>query len=228
LKEIIKNLYINFAYKIIYKNSIVQSFIGFKNKSNFENFITIRKNVEIHGGVSIGAFTLINRYTVITGLVKKIGRFTSIGPNVYIGPANHNYNQTSSRGLPAVASFLELKLDEDLIERVEKEKAEVHRQTVVGNDVWLGGYSIILNGVTVGDGAVVAAHSVVTKDVPPYAIVAGIPAKIIKYRFDKATISKLLDIDFYSKNLEEINKLIRKNPKIMVDKDEFFKKITNG
>jgi acetyltransferase-like isoleucine patch superfamily enzyme len=208
-------------YKFIYKNSIIQSFIGFKKKNGFEDFLTIRKNVEIHGKVKIGAFTLINRYTVITGLVKKIGRFTSIGPNVYIGPANHNYNQTSSRGLPAVASFLELQLDNDLKERIKKEKAEVHKPTNIGHDVWLGGHSIILNGVNIGDGAVVAAHSVVTKDVPPYAIVAGIPAKIIKYRFDKDTIQKLIEIDFYNKPLEEINKLIRNNPKIMVDKEEF-------
>ena len=58
----------------------------------------------------------------------------------------------------------------------------------IGNDVWLGSGAMILSGVTVGDGAVVAAHAVVTKDVPPYAIVGGNPAGVIRYRFDEATI----------------------------------------
>ncbi len=228
MKDIIKNIFTNIVYKFSYRNSIVQSFIGFKRKMNYEDYLTIRKNVEIHGDVSIGAFTLINRYSVITGLVRKIGRFTSIGPNVYIGPANHNYNQTSSRGLTAIADFLKIELQNDLTDRIKKEKAEVHRSTSVGHDVWLGGHSIILNGVTVGNGAVVAAHSVVTKDVPPYAIVAGVPAKIIKYRFDDETIKKLIELDFYSKPLDEIVDYIVKNPKIMIDKDAFFKEMLDG
>lgn len=76
----------------------------------------------------------------------------------------------------------------------------------IGNDVWLGYSSIILSGITIGDGAVIAAGSVVTKDVPPYAIVGGNPAKLLKYRFDENTISKLLKIQWWSweaKKVEE-------------------------
>ncbi|HST93718.1 MAG TPA: CatB-related O-acetyltransferase [Microvirga sp.] len=62
----------------------------------------------------------------------------------------------------------------------------------IGHDVWLGSGAIVLSGVTIGHGAVVAAHAVVTKDVPPYAIVGGNPAKVIRYRFDEATIAALL------------------------------------
>lgn len=71
------------------------------------------------------------------------------------------------------------------------------RNVVIGNDVWIGMDALILSGVTIGDGAVIGARAVVTKDVPPYAIVAGNPAKIIRYRFDEETIRKLLEISWW-------------------------------
>lgn len=69
--------------------------------------------------------------------------------------------------------------------------------TVVGNDVWIGARALIMSGVNIGNGAVVAAGSVVTKDVPPYAIVGGNPAKIIRYRFDASVIDKLQQIAWW-------------------------------
>lgn len=76
-----------------------------------------------------------------------------------------------------------------------------HKYTVViGNDVWIGSSAKIMEGVTIGDGAVVAAGAIVTRDVPPYAIVGGIPAKIIKYRFDTETIQKLVGLKWWDKN----------------------------
>lgn len=75
------------------------------------------------------------------------------------------------------------------------------RYTVaIGNDVWIGSSAKIMEGVTIGDGAVVAAGAIVTRDVPPYAIVGGIPAKIIKYRFDTETIQKLIGLKWWDKN----------------------------
>ena len=67
----------------------------------------------------------------------------------------------------------------------------------VGNDVWLGSGCAILSGVTIGDGAVVAARALVTKDVPPYAIVGGVPARVLRYRFDPATIDRLLALRWW-------------------------------
>jgi virginiamycin A acetyltransferase len=90
-------------------------------------------------------------------------------------------------------------------------EAENRGDTVVGNDVWIGMEAIIMPGVTIGDGAIVAAKSVVTHDVPPYAIVAGNPAKVVKTRFDARTVKKLLaiswwnwDVDMISRNLNAI------------------------
>lgn len=71
--------------------------------------------------------------------------------------------------------------------------AEINKNVVIGNDVWIGEAVFINDGVKIGSGAVIGAHSVVTKDIPPYAIVAGAPAKILRYRFDEETIKHLLE-----------------------------------
>nr|WP_281415630.1 CatB-related O-acetyltransferase [Pelotalea chapellei] len=75
----------------------------------------------------------------------------------------------------------------------------------IGNDVWIGFGSLIVSGVTIGDGAVIGANSVVTKPVPPYAVVAGNPAKIIRYRFSNEIIERLLVIKWWNWNSEDIN-----------------------
>jgi acetyltransferase-like isoleucine patch superfamily enzyme len=79
---------------------------------------------------------------------------------------------------------------------------------IIGHDVWLGSGALILSGVTVGHGAVVAAHAVVTKDVPPYAIVGGNPAKVIRYRFDETTVAALLEARWWDLPREKIATLI--------------------
>lgn len=75
---------------------------------------------------------------------------------------------------------------------------------VIGNDVWIAGGAKIMSGVTIGDGAVIGANALVTKDIPPYAVCGGIPAKVIKYRFSKKTIKKLLEIRWWDRSDEEI------------------------
>lgn len=77
---------------------------------------------------------------------------------------------------------------------------------LVGNDVWFGYGSMIKNGVKIGDGAIIGAGAVVVKDVPPYAIVAGNPAKVVKMRFDEKTIARLLKIAWWDWDIEKINK----------------------
>lgn len=89
----------------------------------------------------------------------------------------------------------------------------------IGNDVWIGTRVTILGGISIGDGAIIAAGSVLTKDVPPYAIVGGVPAKIIKYRFDEETIKRLLEMQWWNKDenwlranaakFSDVNELLR-------------------
>lgn len=94
----------------------------------------------------------------------------------------------------------------------------------IGNDVWIGSEAKILSGVNIGDGAIIGANSIVTKDVPPYAIAAGNPAKIVRYRFDEITINKLLKIkwwDFDEKEIIEIIPLLQsENMQKLIDKYE--------
>lgn len=80
-------------------------------------------------------------------------------------------------------------------------------KTIIGNDVWLGANSLVLKGVKIGDGAVIGAGAVVTKDVPPYAIVGGNPAKVIKMRFDDETIGKLMQLQWWNLDLSIIENL---------------------
>ena len=77
----------------------------------------------------------------------------------------------------------------------------------IGNDVWIGLNAVLMDGVTIGDGAVIGTHAVVTHDVPPYAIVVGIPAKILRYRFDEKTVDRLLKSRWYDRDIEFIKRL---------------------
>lgn len=92
------------------------------------------------------------------------------------------------------------------------------KTTHIGNDVWIGAKSIVMDGVTIGDGAIVAAGSVVTKDVPPFAVVGGAPAKIIKYRFSHDVIDRLEEIKWWDMPDERIGEVVElfhiKNPSL--------------
>lgn len=113
-----------------------------------------------------------------------IGNYCSLAPNVsFMLAADHSFSHLSS--FPFKVKYCG-----------EQYEAESKGDIVVKDDVWIGFNSVILSGVTIGQGAVIAAGSVVTKDVPPYSVVAGNPAKVIKYRFSQAVIEKLLKVDF--------------------------------
>ena len=130
----------------------------------------------------------------------KIGDFCSIGTNVKcILSSEHPMDRIST--YPICFYF-----------GVDGEDVMAKGDIVLDDDVWVGTGATILSGVHIGQGACVAACSVVTKDVPPYAIVAGNPARIIKYRFDEKTILKMLQIDY-----KKIDKsFIQKNPEIFL------------
>ena len=122
----------------------------------------------------------------------KIGNYCSIAPDVsFVIDGEHNYKLIST--YPFKQRYLG-----------GKDVSESKGDIVIGDDVWIGTRATILSGVSIGQGAVIAACSVVTKDVPPYAIVGGNPAHIIKYRFDEATISRLIKLDYSKINRENV------------------------
>lgn len=185
------------------KNSIINKRASIDTNTVIGSNCMITSDVLIGNGVSLGDYSYVNSDTrIISG---KIGKFTSISYGCQIGMSEHptNYMSTSPYvygnsnifGSPAYYQ-------------------ELHSPPVIGNDVWIGGKVIILQDVTIGDGAIIAAGSVVTKDVPPYTIVGGVPAKPIRKRFDDTTINFLLNLKWWDLPHDEILKL----------KDSFFKK----
>lgn len=148
------------------------------------------------GNIELGRFVSINGPgTRISSRLEgiKIGDFSSIASNVVIQEDYHDYNRVSSY------FFNQNIFKEDI-----KSDIFTKGKIIIEEDVWIGSNSTILSGVKVGRGAIIGAGSVVTKDVPKYAIVAGNPSKIIKYRFDDATINYLETSKWWEWDLNEI------------------------
>lgn len=129
-----------------------------------------------------------------------IGKYTSIGDKVVIGLQDHRIDLLSS-------SPCFIKGKDSVKARYFDGELNNPKQTIIGNDVWIGENAMIKAGVVLGDGCVVGMGSVVTKDVPPYAIVAGNPAKIIRFRFDQKTIEFLLQYKWWELDEKTLSRL---------------------
>lgn len=133
----------------------------------------------------------------------EIGKFCSISKDVCIGLPSH-----PSRFISTSPIFVNKVNGTGYSWSKENIFYSVPKKVIINNDVWIGMKSTIMGGVTIGNGAIIAAHSVVTKDIPPYAVVAGVPAKIIKYRFPEEIISELLKSEWWDRSDEFLQKRI--------------------
>ena len=131
----------------------------------------------------------------------KIGKFCSIayGTKFLFNGANHTLNSLSTYPFPVLADEWDLA---EPITNAWDNKGDI----VVGNDVWIGFEAVIMAGVTIGDGAIIGSRAVVTKDVEPYSIVGGIPAKLIRKRFSEEKILELLEMKWWNWSEEMIKK----------------------
>lgn len=163
--------------------------------------VIINRNCAIADS-EIGFGSYLNQNDVVKNA--RIGKFCCISWNVTIyGESKHNYH--------APSMYTSYHWKHIFGESVGG--GECVGKTTIGNDVWIGNGAIIINGVTVGDGAVIGAGAVVTKDVGPYIVVAGVPARPIRKRFDDETVHQLLKIQWWNWPLEIIKEheaLIRK------------------
>ena len=192
---------------IIYKDAYIKNSIfhnnTFAGEGSFVEHSTLNEYARVQRYnnityVNLGKHTYTGRNTTI--MHTEIGKFCSIAWNVTIGAPEHNYNLVTSH------SFLYYEYDK--LNMGEQVYNLFNKFCVIGNDVWIGAGAVILRGVKIGDGAVIGANATVTKEVPPYAIVVGNPASVIKYRFEQKCINKLLDIKWWDLSDEDIRENI--------------------
>ena len=180
---------INAIYPKRYKDSKIESYIV--NENILGKNLNIRKDVFISDTLKkIGDGTYIGNRSEILNC-SEIGQFCSISHDVKIGLDNHNLDFVSTNSIFCP----------------NDKKMRETKSSIIENDVLISANVMIISGVKIGNGAIIGAGAFVNKDVPPYAIVAGIPAKIIKYRFDEQTIEKLLKSEWWNFSPEKIKEL---------------------
>ncbi|MDT0642312.1 CatB-related O-acetyltransferase [Zunongwangia sp. F363] len=175
------------------------SFFSFWDKyTSFSKSVYIGFGVRL-GNAKIGNYSRVRQLSTI--YYTEIGKFSGIGVNSRIGIGQHPLNLLSTN----LIFYKKNQIKNSWVRNIDFQE---YKPTKIGNDVWVGESVMILGGIKIGDGAVIAARSVVTKDVPPYAIVGGVPAKIIKYRFDQEIIKRLLEIQWWNWSESKIEKNI--------------------
>lgn len=197
-------------------------FLFFQKRKNKRSYIDINSSIsstvtiirsEFHGKVKVADRATIFQ-SILSGEIN-IGKNTSLwGPNIQV--LSHKYPVT-------IGNFCSIARDVTIQEYFHDHSKlttyfigrnvfgkDIKNEVVskgpitIGNDVWIGTGCQIMSGVTIGDGAVIGANTTVTKDIPPYAIVGGVPAKVISYRFSEDIIEKLLELKWWNWSFEKI------------------------
>lgn len=193
----------------VYPTTRVDYGSNFTEKIVLGAYSAIFKNV-ILANTHIGKYTYVQKNARIYNA--SIGNFCSIAEQVVIGAANHRMDAPSaSPYFDRSFDYLPKTFDAGNVNMVTT------KGVTIGNDVWIGLRAIIIDGITIGDGAIIAAGAVVTKDVAPYAIVGGIPAKIIRFRYNEEIIKKLFRSEWWNQSDE----WLVENKSMLVDMNKF-------
>lgn len=199
MKKLLKYIYVLYKYK--HRKVKIDRSCTINLQSSYEGCNTIGKNTTFVGHLGFGSY--IGSNSIISA---RVGRFTSISSFVITESGTHPYTYPYATTCPMFFSLRnqcgDTWSDRQYFEEIRNVDSEcaVH----IGNDCWIGSRAFIVGGVKIGDGAVVLANAVVTKDVPPYAIVGGVPAQIIKYRYSEEDIDFLLDTKWWNMKTDEL------------------------
>lgn len=206
-KKIYLLFYLKYKWRgklIVYKHSKIN------RHSSFEGANRIHCNTYFSGYMGYGSYIGKDGF-----FIGKIGRFTSIGSKCVIVIGRHPYKAPFVSTSPMFFSLIKQNgytfTNTQLYN--EFKYAESQNFVIIGFDCWIGYDVKLIAGIKIGDGAIVLAGAVVTKDVPPYAIVGGIPAKIIEYRYDEQTIRFLLKTQWWNNEV----KWLKDNWRLMTD-----------
>lgn len=216
-KRIIK--YIWFKYKYNRKSVRISFFSDVRIDSNFESMCQVHSHSIFAGSMGMGTYIGKN-----CNLSASIGRFTSIANDVCCNPGIHPYKIPYVTTSPCFISpkFMRNQCGysfatEEIFYQLRLIDRSRNIAVEIGNDVWIGERAFLVGGIKIGDGAVVLAGAVVTKDIPPYAVVGGVPAKIISYRYDDVTIKFLLKVKWWNNSYE----WFQENWRLLSDMDAF-------
>lgn len=185
-----------------FSNKRISNFAFVSSTNKISKLARINRFVKIKNS-EVGDYSYISNNCDITNTTIK--RFCSIADNCRIGTASHTLNNIST------SPIFTLKDNATHTAWVQKDVGHFNevKRVHIGNDVWIATHVIIKDGITIGDGAIIGAGAVVVKDVPPYAVVGGVPAKIIKYRFEQSIINKLLELQWWNASDEKLRDNIK-------------------
>lgn len=178
-------------------NKKISNFAFVSSTNKISKLARINRFVKIKNS-EVGDYSYIGPSCDITNT--NIKRFCSIADNCRIGTASHTLNNLSSS---PIFTLRKNGTATTWVEESIRHNNDV-KKVNIGNDVWIATHVIIKDGITIGDGAIIGAGAVVVKDVPPYAVVGGVPAKVIKYRFEQSIINKLLELQWWNASDEKL------------------------